>query len=139
MRAARRDIYIEQGATWTLPLTWLTLVPGANPGDPPEQGPPVDLTGWRAQMQIRKKPGGPVAAAAYSWPLPDAPQPRIALGGPLGTVLIQLEESDTDALILKEAVYDLELVDPSATPEPRVIRLLEGKVFISPNVTREVP
>lgn len=134
MTAVKRDLYIEQGATYSISFTWYS---GDDPDNP---GPPIDLTGANARMQIRKTltsstpllslvsaDVGPVAA-------------RIALGGVAGTVVITMTDEDTMLLTSKSAVYDLEIELPTNSPvtpfDDPVYRILQGKVTVDLNVTR---
>ena len=131
MTATTKPITIEQGATFTLPFTWHlalvdadgNLVLDANGNAQP--GEPKDLTGWTARMQVRKKVGSEVLLEATS-------EAGITLGGTAGTVRVKFTDEQTDTLMLKAAVYDLELEDEAGD----VYRLLEGTVTIKPNVTR---
>lgn len=122
MTAAKRDLYIEQGATFQLAFTW-------NEGTVDEIGPPVDLTGCVARMQIRKAQQQAALLSATSAGI----DPAIVLGGATGTIAITLTDDMTDALTLKSALYDLEIEFPDET----VYRLLEGGVTVSPNITQE--
>jgi hypothetical protein len=126
MTAAKRDLYIEQGATYRdLQFTWY------QGDDPLNPGPPVNLTGANARMQIRKT----LTSLAMVTAVSTGVAPRITLGGVLGTVAVVLTDEDTMLLVSKAAVYDFEIEDSTGV----VHRLLQGKVTIDPNVTREDP
>lgn len=141
MTAAARNLTIEQGATFTLGFAWHRAGPEVDgvvtPGDP------YDLTGCTARMQIRKKQGEAPLVTATS---EDASTPeaiaagagRIVLGGETGRIDITLTDADTDLLVVKAAVYDLEIVWPLQSGElrPRVDRLLKGSVTVDPNITQ---
>lgn len=117
MTAFAHDLYIEQGATYTKPsLTW-------KDGD----GIPVNLTSWAARMQFRKSPKAPVVLFEAT-----TENGRIILGGEAGTIDFNFSADDTESMSFASAVYDLELVAADET----VVRLCEGAVVISPNVTR---
>jgi len=115
MPAGKHDIYIEQGATWSLPLRWQTA-----------EGVPIDVTGYTARMHIRKK-------------LPDllfeveltTENGGITLGGADGAINLMLTAEQTAGMDIKGGVYDLEMVKDAV-----VTRLLEGAVIISLEVTR---
>jgi hypothetical protein len=115
MSAARLDLVIEQGATWTVPLTWEA------------DGAPVDLTGWSARLQVR-------ASHAHTSVLLELTSAGggIALGGAAGTVTPGLDAAATAGLTWSTGVYDLELVAPGGA----VTRLTEGRVTVRPEVTR---
>jgi hypothetical protein len=102
---------IQQGATWTRTLTWKI------------DGVAVNLTGYTARMQLRE-------AGTLVIELTTA-NGRIALGGAAGTITLTITAADTTALNFKTALYDLELVSGGGV----VTRLLEGRVFLSREVT----
>ena len=97
---------------------------------------PVDMTGWTARMQIRRKVGGAV------W-LDLTHTDGIALG-PDGSITVAIPHTVTEApawdgyskLVDGEptalGVYDLELIDSTGS----VTRFLQGTVTVSPDVTR---
>lgn len=135
MPAAKRDLYIEQGATFKLGFNWYGILSDGD-GNPvldengnPQPGGPVDLTGATARMQIRETyVGAPLLSATNA-------NGRITLGTTNGRVDIKFPSSVTDLLTTENAIYDLEISLPD-TPEPDVQRVLEGKVKVSLNVTR---
>lgn len=124
MPALKKNLYIEQGATYRLPFTW-------HQGTVEVPGPVVDLTGMSARMQVRKSLKSPAVITALSTGL----EPRIILGAETGTILITLTDADTQALDFSCGVYDFEIVRPFGQG---VDRLLQGKVYVDMNVTREV-
>src|SRR6478609_4366346 len=113
MTAAKRNLYIEQGATFNLSFVW-------NEGTSESIGAPVDLTGCEARMQVRQKQQSPVIVDARS----DGESPAIILGGATGAVEVTLTADMTDLLNVKSGLYDLEIQFPDGT----VYRLLEGTV-----------
>lgn len=117
MPAGKHDIYIEQGATWSLPLVWKTA-----------EGVPIDVTGYTARMHMRKKVTDPDTVLELT-----TENSRIALGGVAGTIALSLTATDTAALT-GSGVYDLEMVSGDGVT---VTRLLEGKYALSVEVTRE--
>lgn len=116
MPASSYDVYIEQGATFNLALVWRDNANAL-----------VNLTGYTARMQVRKRITDAV-------PLLDlnTTNGKITLGGTAGTIAITANAAQTAALTDKQGVYDLELVAADGT----VVRLLQGDVTISPEVTR---
>ncbi len=114
MTAAVYDITIEQGATFTMNLTWRD-----------ESNALVDLTGYTARMQVRKD----IASSQTLLSLTSGS--GITLGGAAGTISITASAATTAAIAATSGVYDLELVSGST-----VTRLLQGNVTISKNVTR---
>lgn len=113
MPAAKLNLLVEQGATFKKRLTWRD-----------KNRRPVPLVGYTARMQIRPT----VASTEVIYELTSA-NGRIVLTSP---GVIELNISDADTSTLKAGVYDLELVSPTG----QVIRLIEGKVTVSPEVTR---
>lgn len=126
MAAANYDLYIEQGATFRF-----TMYYGRRDGTLDTAGNPVvipyDLTGCAARMQIRQRRGAEVAAAATTT------NGGIVIDDPTaGHIIITFTDETTQSLTFSKAKYDLEIGYPSGD----VVRILEGKVTISPNITQ---
>lgn len=124
--AARFDLEVDAGATFTFTLTWYTDA---------ARSAVVNLTGYSARMDVRA--AGDVSPAPAGTPLVQLTSGSgITLGGALGTVVVTLTAAQTGALEptdeLAPHVYDLELVAPGGA----VTRLVEGRVVVSPEVTR---
>lgn len=113
MTAAKRDLVIEKGATFRLNLR-LKDAAGAY----------MNLTGYVGRMQVR-------ATVTADTPLLDLAGAQITFDA-AGSCQVRATATLTMELPLVKAVYDLEIESPSG----EVDRLLEGKVTISPNVTR---
>lgn len=110
------DLTIEQGATFSLVVEWQ---------DP--AGDPIDLTGYSAAMQIRRTYGAPVLVSIAS-----AGGAGIAIDAALGKLTLTIAATTTAALAApSQGVYDLEVASGGT-----VYRLLEGKVFVTPEATR---
>lgn len=116
MTAAQHDITIEQGATFTLNLVWRDA-----------NNVPVNLTGYTARMQVRSSYTDPTAQLSLT-----TENGAIVLGGALGTIAVTASATSTDDITVRSGVYDLELQASDGT----VTRLVQGKVTISPEVTR---
>jgi hypothetical protein len=116
MSAKTYNITIEQGATFRLNVRWL---------DPDDN--PIDITGYTARMQVRRRYNDPDAVLSLT-----SDDGDIAIGNEAGTVDVTASADDTAAIGIKCGVYDLELESPAGT----VTRLLEGSAVISPEVTR---
>lgn len=114
--AAYYDILIEQGATFQKTFTWKGSDEVA-----------VDLTGYTARMQIRKKKSSTDFEHEAT-----TENDGITLGGSAGTVEVVISAADTADFEFTRAVYDLELVDGDGI----VTRLVEGDVSVSKEVTR---
>ena len=113
---AKYKIKINQGATLRIPFTWRS------------NGLPIDITGFTARMQIRKT----VASSEVIHEL-STENGGIILGDD-GAFLIYISDSVTETFNFTTAVYDLEFVNLDGD----VIRLLEGAVQLSLEVTRNV-
>lgn len=83
----------------------------------------MDLTGFTARMKIKSKVGGTTILSLTNGS-------GITLNGVLGTFTINISAVDTATFSFERAVYDLEMVTSGT-----VIRLLEGAVFLHPEVT----
>ena len=133
MVAVKRDLYIEQGASFIEPFQWCR-----NDGteDAPVVGDPYDLTGYEARMQVRKKQHMPakVDATTANGKIVLGKDPETgAVDLATGWITILLSDEDTDLLDSKTMLYDLEVVDPTGF----VYRLLEGSITVSPNITQD--
>lgn len=114
MAAANYDLYIEQGATFTLSLIWKD-----------DEGTPIDITGYVARMQIRQNyDTEPVIS------LTDGD--GIVLGGVAGTIDITITDEQTTDIEIIRGKYDLELELAGV-----VTRLIQGQVEISREVTKD--
>lgn len=116
MTAATHNIVIEQGATFRLNLLWKDSA-----------GSPVNLTGYTARMQVRRRYNDPDILLNFT-----TENGAIVLGGAAGTIQVTGLATVTDDIPAKPSVYDLELVSGSGF----VTRLIEGSVTITPEVTR---
>lgn len=116
MAAAKYKLKIEQGATLRQPFIWLA------------GGAPVNLTGWTGRMQIRQDVTSSIALATLS-----TANGGIVIDGPSGKFSMYMTAAQTAALSFDTAVYDLELVAVNGD----VIRIIQGDVVLSPEVTRD--
>ena len=116
--ARKYDLTIEQGATFKLTLIWKG-----------EDKQPLDLTGYTAALQVREA----YTSSERLISLTTAPNGGITLTPDQGRIDVVIESAVTANLPApKNGVYDLELTSPSG----EITRLLEGKVRITPEVTR---
>ncbi len=127
MAAATYDLYIEQGATFRF-----TMVYGHKDGTVDADGNPnvvpYDLTGCKARMQIRQRRGGEVLVSATTT------NGGIVIPDPTnGRLVVTITDEATDSLNVPRAKYDLEVSYPSGD----VIRILQGKVTVNPNITQD--
>lgn len=115
MPAFKYNIVIEQGSIFKKTFVW-TLPSGVQ-----------NLTGWTARMQVRRKVSDPVVLVELT-----TENGGIELGGVEGTVYLEIDAVTTGGLTeMNNGRYDLELVSGS---EP--VRLVEGEVRVTPQVTR---
>lgn len=115
MPAGKLNIQIEQGATFRKVLTWRDKTKR-----------PVVMTGFSALMQVRDKTGGEVLLELSTV------NGRIVLGA-AGKITLALTGAETEALAFAAGIYDLKLWAGAEE-----IRLLEGRVSVSPSVTKRV-
>lgn len=121
MTAGRYDFELEQGASWTLTVQWLQPGTVNIDGTDNHDGPPVDLTGWAAAMQIREY-------KAATAPLVSA---TCAVNGSLGKVTASLTREQTAAMPARTPlVYDLVV-----TLGDQQARLIEGDILFDRWVT----
>jgi hypothetical protein len=111
------DLELYAGATFNYELTYIA------------GGVPVDVTDFDARMQVR----GTFTSPAPVFDLTVGS--GITLGGTAGTISLTIPAEDSTALDIRTEtpfVYDLELEDAEGT----VLRLVEGKFTVYPEVTR---
>lgn len=121
MPAVSYDLSIEQGATFSFSIEWRE-----DDGSKPPTGPLIDTTNYDAFLQIRQKPAGPLYADWSSV----SESPQITVDAGVITVYVGADQTD---LQINSGVYDLEL--HNRTDVTDVVRLIQGKVSISPQVT----
>lgn len=108
MSAGTYDLTIEQGATFSRTITVT------------ENSSPKNLTGWTGRASFKKTYGGS-KKADFNVTITDEPN---------GVLTMSLTADQTSKLS-GDGVYDLEIDDGAGT----VIRLLQGTVTVSPEVT----
>lgn len=124
MGAAKHDITIEQGTTYSKTYT---LKDSA--------GEEVDLTGWTIAGQIRSKYDAASTIASFTCTV-------LNQGTYPGKFTVSLSAATTAGIAVDPAlgasrkptvyVYDIEVTKADTTKD----RILEGKAYISPEVTR---
>lgn len=112
----------DQGTTIIRVLTWKRNQ--AADGEPADYQ-PVDLTGYSGRMEIKDRIGGTVLHRL------DTDDGTMVIDGPSGKISWEIDAETTAAWTWRNAVYDLELVDPDG----RVTRLIQGTISLSPEVT----
>jgi hypothetical protein len=117
MTAGIYDTTIEQGATFSISVTWKD-----------SNSTPINLTGYTARSQFRKT----YEATTTVLDLTTA-NSGISLGGTAGTITLTASATTTAALTApSNGVWDLELVSGGGT----VTRLLQGAYVVTPEATR---
>jgi hypothetical protein len=114
---AKHNFFVYRGATFSEQIEWKD-----------ENGIAIDLTGFTARLHMRD-----TLEATTPFLTLTTENGGITLGGAAGTVDLLASATATSAISATSGVYDLELV---AGDGVTVIRLLEGLVTISPEVTR---
>lgn len=113
--AARADIVIDQGTTFTTSLN-LTDNTGA----------PLNLTGYTAEGQIRQW----YTSSTYN-------QFNVTIPDPTnGQVILSLDSNTTSSMAYGRYVYDLITIDSGSNT---ITRIVEGTVTVTPAVTQYVP
>lgn len=116
MASGKYNIEIEQGADWGLDLVWSD-----------DAGVPISVAGWTARMQIRETYADTKVLLSLT-----TENGGIELNATPGKVSLRAPASLTDKITVTRGVYDVELIAQLGA----VVRLIEGKVVISPSVTR---
>lgn len=106
--ATKANLVIDQGSTFASSIDILD-----------ENDEPVVLTNYSARGQIRKHYSS-TNSVSFTTTLSN------------GSLIISLTANQTSNMVSGRYVYDLELVDPANT----VLRILEGIVTVTPEVTR---
>ena len=129
MAAGKHNFKIEQGADFDPIIQYLN--PPPNPDtDPDTPGAPIDITGFDARMKV--KTGSKTGVAFLDLTIGSG---IIILNASLGQFQLQVTAAETDALteadFLGGAFYDFEIIEVGG----KVIRLIEGTISFSVNVT----
>lgn len=113
---ARYDFKLNQGTDLTVPF-FLT----------DESGKALNLSGFSAQMQLRSN--------SYTGNLIDtltSENGGLVLDGDAGSLTVIFSHGKTEEYPATALVYDIELVSPSNL----ITRVVEGRIAVSPEVTR---
>ena len=130
MAAGKHNFTIEQGADFDPIITYRN--PPADPiNDPDTPGAPIDITGYDARMQVRT--GSKTGTLVLDMNIGNGE--IIILDAVNGQFQFQVDAAATAALTEAEfdptGFYDFEIIEPGG----KVIRLLEGTVQLSTEVT----
>lgn len=118
--AARYDLKIEQGATFTRTILWRDST-----------GAPVNLTGYIVRFQFKASAGASASLLSFDSSALTTGQTLAALDT-TGTITFTLADELTAAFAFSTAAWDL-LVE---SPGGQRFRLAQGAVVVSPSVTR---
>ena len=121
MAAQPADLYVNANAGYSASFTYCN--PTSVPGVP---GAPIDVSGWHARMTVRSSYGDGAAIT-----IDDGTHGGILVDGIHGTFTVILTAEQT-AILPSSGVYDLLVTAPASEP----VRLVQGKVFTAPGVTR---
>jgi hypothetical protein len=114
--ADQYNILIDQGATYTLALTYNNA-----------NGTPINLTNYTAAMQVRDTVNSTTTVLSLS-----SPSNGIVITGASGLINITVTAAQTTALSANTFVYDLEITSTTGV----VTRLIQGSVTVNAEVTR---
>lgn len=119
MKPAHLDLEVFKGSTFLKQIQWKTGTPAV----------PVNLTGYKARMQIRKSVNDTTILDSLT-----TENSRLSIYAPTeGRVSISIAADISSAYTFTSGVYDLELVAPDNVT---VYRILEGCFSANPEVTR---
>jgi hypothetical protein len=116
MTAATNNFVIDQGANWFLTVVYKDST-----------GTAINLTGYTAALQIRDTYADSTTDLSLT-----SPSGGITITGATGTIAITATAAQTGAIAAGSYVYDLEITSASGI----VTRLIQGRISISPQVTR---
>ena len=112
------NILIKKYATFKLSLTWKT---GGTTSVP------IDLTNFRAILQIRQSADVPNVLYEAS-----TTKGNIKLGGANGTISVSISSVDTSNIRWQSGEYDLLLIGPDGT----VYKMIRGSVSVETGITQ---
>jgi len=116
MTAATNNFIIDQGANWSVTFVYKNSA-----------GTAINLTGYTAALQIRDTYADSTTDLSLS-----SPSNGITITGATGTIAVTATAAQTAAIAAGNYVYDLEITSGGGI----VTRLVQGKVSVSPQVTR---
>jgi len=116
MTAGNYNFVIDQGANWFLTVVYKDST-----------GTAINLTGYTAALQIRDTYADSTTDLSLT-----SPSGGITITGATGTIAITATAVQTAAIAAGSYVYDLEITSSGGI----VTRLIQGKISLSPQVTR---
>jgi len=132
MAAGRHTFIIEQGSTFNTRILYTNA-----------DGTPINLTGYEARMHIRPQIESSTVYARLTTTITEdgtginmtPVSESVTLPRSSGSFSIQISAYSSSLFTFQDGYYDIELYSGSGVSE-YVVRVLEGKVKISRNVTR---
>lgn len=120
MSAALLDLTLEQGADFSRHVIYKV------------GGTPLDLTDYTLQGQVREKPSSPTVLASFSFSF-DVPRSTggftMSMAASASNAIPVGDEAD---MSINRFYYDVLLI----TPDDKPMRILQGRLTVSPGVTR---
>ena len=116
MTAGNNNFVIDQGADWFVTVVYKDSA-----------GVAINLTGYTAALQIRDTYADSTTDLSLT-----SPSGGITITGATGTIAIRATAAQTGAIAAGQYVYDLEITSSGGI----VTRLIQGKISLSPQVTR---
>lgn len=115
-RAGKLNLYIEQGATFEIPIVYK------------QDDQPVDLTGCVIRSQFREK----ITSKEPVISLGSNPEAGIVIDPLAGKITMKISATQTAELKVYSGVWDMVI----AFPNQEVVRILNGSFEVSRGVTR---
>lgn len=109
------DIVVEQGSTFSLPLTWRD-----------SEGEPINLSGYKAILQVRD----PAMLSRKFFEM-STENGMIQASEDKGIIYLMISREHTADLTFGEGVYNLELTQGMST-----VRLLKGRFLVETGLIR---
>ena len=116
MTAATNNFVIDQGANWFVTFVYKNSA-----------GTAINLTGYSAALQIRDTYADSTTDLSLT-----SPSGGITITAATGTIAVTATAVQTAAIAAGSYVYDLEITSSGGI----VTRLVQGKISVSPQVTR---
>lgn len=114
------DLTVDQGATFRRTIIY----------NDPVTGDPVNLTGYTARMHLRTVVTSEDIVLELT-----TENGRLTIDPLIGKIIVEVEATAMEDVVAGRYVYDLELV--SADDPPVVMRLIEGRIKVKAEVTRD--
>lgn len=118
MPALNLDLAVEQGSTWSH-----GFLPRVN-------GEAVLAEGWTARAQARATPRSSVVLHDWS-----TAQGNLGIDQSNGALAMTVDAAESSAWDWSSAYYDVEISSPDGD---LTYRIAQGRLYVSPEVTREV-